>query len=89
MHDIEKLLELFVEKGGVDTGILDEETSQRLFNVIIESIQGLEKSESHNPRTEVNCYFSQIRKFINRNNILLLKESIINSYISWTSKNLS
>ena len=23
----------------------------------IESIQGLEKSESHNPRTEVNCYF--------------------------------
>ena len=33
----------------------------------IESIQGLEKSGSHNPRTEVNCYFSQIRKFINRN----------------------
>ena len=33
----------------------------------IEGLEGLEKSRSHNPRTEVNFYFSQIQKFINRN----------------------
>ena len=58
-------IELILYKGGQIERDLCK--ALHISSLNIECIKGLEKSVSHNPRTEVNCYFSQIQEFINRN----------------------
>ena len=58
-------IELILYKGGQIERDLCKTLDIPSFN--FEGLEGLEISRSHNQRTEVNFYFSQIQKFINRN----------------------
>ena len=54
-------IDIILYKGGTIEKELCTELDIPSLN--IECIEGLEKVYSHDPRTEVNCYFSQINEF--------------------------
>ncbi len=55
-------IELVLYKGGTIERDLCEALNIPSFN--IENLEGLKKTNSHDPRTEVDCYYSQIIKLL-------------------------
>ena len=55
-------IELVLYKGGTIERDLCEALNIPSFN--IENLEGLKKANSHDPRTEVDCYYSQIIKLL-------------------------
>ena len=55
-------IELILYKGGTIEGDLCQALNIPPWN--IENLEGLKKAHSHNPREEVDYYYSQIVEFI-------------------------